>query len=138
MSESFIKRIRAGAVFGVIGLGLLGGGGAFAQNEAVGPSLPTPPDLSGVTVTAPRTVEQNRDGVTLQVVSMSVHVPYGDLDMRSAAGVAELDKRVAKAADYVCNSLASMYPNGYPETFFCAKQAVSDAQPQLIKAKAPG
>jgi UrcA family protein len=138
MSASLARRARPAAVFGAIGLGLLCGGAALAQNEAVGPALPTPSDLSGVTVTAPRTIEQNRDGVTLQVVSMSVHVPYGDLDMHSAAGAAELDKRVTKAADYICNSLASMYPNGYPETFFCAKQAVSDAQPQLIKAKAPG
>jgi UrcA family protein len=89
-----------------------------------------------VVVTTPRTVEKNEDGVQLQEVKMSVHVPFGDLDMQSTTGVAELNKRVAKAADYVCKRLEFLYPQGQPETFDCAKNAVADVQPQLIKARA--
>ena len=127
-------------IAGLATAGLFWSAAAQAADPPPGPLVQPPADsmLSGLTITAPRTVEQNRDGVTSQIVHMSVHVPYGDLDMRTPAGVAELSKRVKKAADYVCNQLQVMYPTGTPDDFYCAKQAVTDAQPQVIKASAPG
>ena len=116
--------LQAGAA--ALGVSLTLGAAAWADADPYGQ----------VVITTPRTVEKNEDGVQLQEVKMSVHVPFGDLDMRTPAGVAELDKRVAKAADYVCKKLEYLYPQGQPETFDCAKNAVADAQPQLIKARA--
>jgi UrcA family protein len=125
---SALHCVRTGALIGVMAGGLLVSGAAFAQKP--------PPfiELDSVTVTSPKTIERNRDGVISQVVSMSVRVPYFDLDMRTAQGVAELNKRVGQAADYVCETLAFRYPTGDPEPFYCAKQAVGDAKPQLVLA----
>ena len=64
-----------------------------------------------------------------------MRVPYDDLDMRTPAGVAELDARVAKAAAYVCDQLDKQYPEGSPETFYCTKNAIAGAKPQVIKAR---
>ena len=125
---------------GLAALSLFASGAALAADAPPGPPK-APPEgslLSGVEVTAPKTIERNRDGVISQIVSMSVHVPYGDLDMHTPGGVAELNKRVKDAASYVCRQLEVMYPTGSPEAFYCAKQAIGDAQPQVIKASSPG
>jgi UrcA family protein len=112
------------------------GAAAFTLSLGANAALAADDPYGQVVVTTPRTVEKNEDGVWLQEVKMSVHVPYGDLDMQSTAGVAELNKRVAKAADYVCKKLEFLYPQGSPETFDCAKNAVADTEPQLVKARA--
>lgn len=136
MSQLVCSRILAGLIAG----GLLAATVAQAADPPPLPPKQPPEDslLSGLTVTAPRTIERNRDGVTSQIVHMSVSVPYKDLDMHTPAGVAELNNRVKKAADYVCRQLEIMYPTGTPDDFYCAKQAVTEAQPQVIKASAPG
>ena len=136
MTQLDSRRVLAG----LTAAGLLLGGAAYAADAPPGPPKPPPADslLSGVTVTAPKTIERNRDGVTSQIVSMSVHVPYGDLDMHSPAGVATLNQRVKDAANYVCGQLENMYPTGSPEEFYCAKQAIGDAMPQVIRASSPG
>jgi UrcA family protein len=113
---------------------------AFAQVPLGADMKLPPPDsvLNGVEITAPKTISRERYGVVDQLVNMSVKVPYSDLDMRSPAGIAELDKRVKLAANYVCDQLSAMYPVGSPDDFYCAKQAIGDAQPQVIKAHGPG
>jgi UrcA family protein len=100
---------------------------------------PPPEDsvLTGVTVSVPRTIKRERYGVVSQVVNMSVRVPYGDLDLQTPAGAAELDKRVREAGNYVCRQLEVMYPVGSPDTFGCVKEAIGDAQPQVVLARAP-
>jgi UrcA family protein len=127
MSKSSTMRKHGALLVGAAALGLaLGAGAAWAAPEPYGQ----------VVITTPRTVEKNEDGVLGQEVKMSVHVPIGDLDIRTAEGSRELDQRVAKAADYVCKKLEFLYPEGDPETFDCAKRAVSDAQPQLVRVRA--
>jgi UrcA family protein len=64
-----------------------------------------------------------------------VRVPYNDLDMHTAAGVAELDQRIVKAANYVCDQLEKQYPDGSPEKFYCTKNAIAGTKPQVIKAR---
>ena len=66
---------------------------------------------------------------------MSVRVSYADLDMKSPDGVAELDRRVNVAANYVCKQLDRRYPEGDPDSFYCAKNAISGAKPQVIQAR---
>jgi UrcA family protein len=137
------KLLCKGALVGAAALGLVLGGAAHAQNQGTTPAAaiqPPPADsmISGVTVSVPKIVETQRYGAVSQEISMSVRVPFGDLDMRSAEGVATLNKRVADAADYVCLQLERMYPVGAPERFYCVKEAVGDASPQVVRARAGG
>lgn len=132
--------LRKGVLTGVTALGLLSAGGALADMPPGAPLQPPPADsvLTGVTVSVPKVVETTRYGVVSSEVQLSVRVPYRDLDLKTAEGVATLDKRVKEAADYVCDQLERMYPTGSPENFYCVKKAVGDAQPQVVLAKAPG
>jgi UrcA family protein len=113
---------------------------ALAQREPRTSGLPlqAPPAdavVGEVVIEAPRVVERQRYGTIGQEISMSVRVPYGDLNMQSPDGVAELDRRINVAANYVCEQLDRRYPEGAPEVFYCAKNAVSGAKPQVIKAR---
>lgn len=137
MTGSMLKS----AMWGAAAAGLLSSGAAYAEIPVGLPMQAPPADsvLSGVTVTVPKVVERTRYGVVSSDVSMSVRVPYGDLDLHSPAGVDELNKRVAEAGNYVCNQLERMYPVGSPEEFYCVKNAISGAQPQIAAARAgPG
>jgi UrcA family protein len=101
------------------------------------PLQPPPADavVGEVVIESPKVVERTRYGVIGQEILMSVRVSYADLDMRTADGAAELDRRVNVAANYVCEQLDRRYPEGAPEVFYCAKNAVSGAKPQVIKAR---
>lgn len=110
------------------------------EKDLVQSGLPLQPPPEGATVgevviEAPKFVERSRLGIVSAEVSMSVRVPYGDLDMKSEDGAAELDRRIQVAADYVCGQLERRYPQGAPETFYCAKDAVRGTRPQVIKAR---
>lgn len=128
-------------IAGLTALGLVWGGAAQAQDEAPVERIRPPPDsavISGVTVSVPKVVERTRYGVVTKELSMSARVPFRDLDMRTPAGVAELDRRVAEAADYICRQLEIMYPDGTPEEYYCVRQAIGEAQPQVLLARSPG
>ncbi len=119
---------------------VLSAGAALAQPAPPTSGLPLQPPPSDavvgeVTIEAPKVVERTRYGVIGQEILMSVRVSYADLDMQSADGVAELDRRVNVAANYVCKQLDRRYPAGEPEAFYCAKNAVSGAKPQVIQAR---
>lgn len=105
--------------------------------------LPLQPPPAGVTVgeviiEAPKLKERSRLGVEIMDASMSIAVPFGDLDLKTPGGIAELDHRVSVAADYVCQQLERRYPEGSPETRACAREAVRDARPQMIRARNSG
>jgi UrcA family protein len=101
------------------------------------PLQPPPADavVGEVVIEAPKVVERQRYGTIGQEISMSVRVSYADLNMQSPDGVAELDRRIKVAANYVCTQLDRRYPEGAPELFYCAKNAVNGAEPQVIKAR---
>ena len=105
--------------------------------------LPLQPPPQGVTVgeviiEAPKLRERSRLGVEMMDLSMSVAVPYGDLDLKTPGGANELDRRITLAADYVCKQLERRYPEGSPETRACAREAVRDTRPQVIRARNSG
>jgi UrcA family protein len=128
--------LRKGALAGVAAVGLLCAQAAYAAEAA--PTLLPPPDdavISGVTVSVPRILERSKYGSLTKELELSVRVPYGDLDMRSPGGVAELDRRVAAAADYACGELDRIYPDGTPVERQCRREAVGEAQPQVIAAR---
>ena len=115
-------------------------GAALAQPAPPTSGLPLQPPptdavVGEVTIEAPKVVERTRYGVIGQEILMSVRVSYADLDMQTADGVAELDRRVGVAANYVCNQLDRRYPEGDPDAFYCAKNAVAGTKPQVIQAR---
>jgi UrcA family protein len=138
MSKSVIGGLAAAFV--------LVAGAAAAQGVVDGlptSGLPLQPPPQGVTVgeviiEAPKLRERSRLGVEMMDLSMSVAVPYGDLDLKTPGGATELDRRITLAADYVCKQLERRYPEGSPETRACAREAVRDTRPQVIRARNSG
>ncbi len=94
--------------------------------------------LSQVTVTASRTAEervaQTNFGVPVYEVSMSYRVSYSDLDLRTQAGVDELETRVAKVAKEACAEIDRQYAKSEPRGAACAKAAVDAAMIQIQDA----
>lgn len=139
MSKSVIGGLAAAAF-------VLLAGAADAQVLVDGlptSGLPLQPPPEGVTVgeviiEAPKLRERSRLGVEIMDASMSVGVPFRDLDLKTSAGLAELDRRISLAAGYVCGQLERRYPEGSPETRACAREAVRDARPQVIRARNRG
>ena len=117
---------------------LLWSASATAEIPLGGAMKPPPEDsvLTGVTVSVPLTIKRERYGIVSQIVNMSVRVPYRDLDLRTAAGMAELDKRIVEAGAYVCHQLEVMYPVGSPDEYGCVKEAIGGAPPQVVLARA--
>lgn len=119
---------------------VLTAGAALAQPPPPTSGLPLQPPpadavVGEVVIESPKVVERTRYGVVGQEILMSVRVSYADLDMKTPDGVAELDRRVNVAANYVCKQLDRRYPEGDPDSFYCAKNAVSGAKPQVIQAR---
>lgn len=61
--------------------------------------------------------------------SNSVRVSYADLNLASEAGATILEKRIASAAEFVCEVEDSRELALAQETRICRSLAVSDAQP---------
>jgi UrcA family protein len=132
------QSVRKHALLGAATVALLCSGSALAEAPTGGQMKPPPEDsvLTGVTVSVPRTIHRERYGMVSQVVNMSVRVPYGDLDLQTPSGVAELDKRITEAGNYVCRQLEVMYQIGLPDAYGCVKEAIGGAQPQVVLARA--
>jgi UrcA family protein len=134
MAQSIYSRAALAAVIAFTA------GAALAQRAPPTSGLPLQPPpadavVGEVVIEAPKVVERQRYGTIGQEISMSVRVSYADLNMQSPDGAAELDRRVNVAANYVCEQLDRRYPEGAPEVFYCAKNAVNGAKPQVIKAR---
>jgi len=65
-----------------------------------------------------------------------VRVKFRDLDMSTAGGVAELDRRVAEASAYACRQLEIMYPDARPDQQVCERETLGATEPQLVQARA--
>ena len=71
----------------------------------------------------------------------SVKVDYSDLDLTSADGVAELDKRIARAAIQACNLVTRNENHSQYERKSCRKAATASISPRrqsLIAAARAG
>src|SRR5450631_1663481 len=66
-------------------------------------------------------------GSTIKGISLTQHVSYGDLDLTTPAGVAELEKRITVAAETVCQKLDKVYPESRPKGHSCTEVTVKDA-----------
>lgn len=99
---------------------LLAGGAARAENTD-----------QAVTVQAQRfmatPVGRTYTGLPVVDVSLSYGVSVAGLDLKSAAGTAELERRVAGAARVACFELGREYPEATPAERECAKAAADQA-----------
>ena len=66
-------------------------------------------------------------------LTLSYPVNFADLDITSARGAAELDKRVKDAARAACEEIGFKYPNATPSDAVCAQKAAAKAMIELRK-----
>jgi UrcA family protein len=83
-------------------------------------------DAGEVSVTATRimsskTVGRTSSGVPIVDVSMSYTVSFQGLNLASAAGAAEAEKRVKDAALSACKDIGRQYPDATPSDAECAR-----------------
>lgn len=95
--------------------------------------------IEEITVTAPwavtrEVVSQTPAGGKVELISLTRHVYYGDLDLVKHADVMTLEKRVSDIAKNSCDQLAKMYPLSGPNPPNCAEKAVASAKAEIEKA----
>ena len=84
-----------------------------------------------VTVTAPRfhtAPEGQRLNGPLEAVSLSTHVRYDDLNLRTWRGARELKMRVRDAAQDTCTRIAEAYPVQQAWGTSCYKTALENGE----------
>src|SRR5512143_3103118 len=102
------------------------GGTAHAQQSGTGEEI---------TVVAPRLVTRTEGrspvGAKVELISLTRHVVYKDLNLTVHNDVMALEKRVNDVAKEACDTLAKMYPLSDPNTPNCVEQATKDAKKQV-------
>jgi UrcA family protein len=93
---------------------------------------------SDITVEAARPVKvvvgHSSNNASIEELSLTGHVTFADLDLRTRAGATELEKRVSDAARDLCGQLDKLNPLiKYDVAPPCVKQATDDA---MVKARA--
>jgi len=96
-----------------------------------------PSTLEEITVVAPRLVTREAGrtaaGSKVEMILLTRHVVYGDLDLTLHNDVMALGKRVNDVAKEACDTLAKMYPLSDPNTPNCVEQATKEAKAQIDK-----
>jgi UrcA family protein len=69
--------------------------------------------------------------VPIYIVSTTRQVKASDLDLATPEGLAELEKRVSKAATEACADIDRAHPNAQPDTRQCAKSATDRTMSQV-------
>ena len=122
-SRRFSTLIQIGAAALMIGLT---GAPALAQTT-----------VREVVVEAPQIVHtklgRTSSGVREEMVSLSHHVKYGDLDLTKTSDMTVLQERVREAARRGCAELQRLYPLETHDPA-CVKKAVAHAMPQARAA----
>jgi UrcA family protein len=114
-----------------VGTALLGLSPALAQQSGI--------KIEEITVIAPwsvtkEVVSQTPAGGKEELISLTRHVYYGDLDLAKHADVMTLEKRVSDIAKTSCDQLAKMYPLSGPNPPNCAEKAAASAKAEMDKA----
>jgi UrcA family protein len=87
-----------------------------------------------VVQSTPNTLIHGSPYTGTQVVSITRHVSYADLDLVTHAGVQALETRITETAVAICAKLDRMYPvDGYDRPQ-CVRQAVRNAMAQARTA----
>jgi UrcA family protein len=69
-----------------------------------------------------------------EVISITRHVSYADLDLATKKGDSELEKRINDAATAVCKRLDSLQSPKGAQDMYCVKKAVDGAMTQAHAA----
>jgi UrcA family protein len=108
---------------------------AFGLLAAVAPVAAQ--EVREVTVTAPEVVRHEEarqpSGAFTEVVSISHHVSFADLDLKKASDASVLEQRVRDAADLGCKQLRTLYPL-VPDDPDCLKKATASGMEQAQAA----
>jgi UrcA family protein len=91
---------------------------------------------SGIIVTAPRRVGRSAIGAPIELVSSSRAVNIRDIDIMSARGQLELNRRITTAARDACRDLQTRYPIGTPDARTCERNAVDSARAEVDAMRA--
>ena len=70
-------------------------------------------------------------GAKVELISLTRHVVYTDLNLARHADVMTLEQRVNDVAKEACEQLAQMYPLSDPNTPNCVEQALRSAKGQI-------
>jgi UrcA family protein len=92
--------------------------------------------LEVVVVEAAReaTVGQTSTGVPIKEITIRSKVSYADLDLTSATGALELEKRIRDTATSSCKEIKVDYPVAGSTDAACIKKAVDGAMVEARKA----
>ncbi len=119
---SFEHPRRMAVAAAVVAALVSGGGLVYAQEGSV----------SGLTVIAPRQIGRDAaTGAAIERVSMQADIHYSDLDLKSAKGAAEFEKRVRESAKAMCEELEKNYPVGTPDSITCTNEAVRKVESRV-------
>jgi len=115
---------------GTTSLALLAAGLLIAS--AAGAAEP----LEVVTVEAAReaTVGQTSTGMPIREITIKSKVSYADLDLTSATGALDLEKRIRETATASCKEIKVDYPVAGSTDESCIKNAVDGAMVEARKA----
>lgn len=109
-------------------LGLIGGGLALAAGFAGSQTLK---EISVEAGRATKVVGHTSSGIPIEEVTLTRHVFYGDLDLRTHSGAVELERRVRETAQAACKQLDELYPLTTSESPACTAQAVKGAMEEV-------
>lgn len=76
-------------------------------------------------------VDRSSTGVPVVMYTVSYQVSYEDLDLTTAAGMAELNKRVEDAARQGCREIGLAYHFAQPSDWLCTRHATNEAMAEV-------
>jgi len=81
-------------------------------------------------------VGRSYTGIPIELVQLTRHVGYGDLDLAMTSGATELDNRIKATAREACKQLDTLYPLDFSDTSDrqCVRDAVDGAMAQAKQA----
>ena len=82
------------------------------------------------------TIGRTSTGIPIQDVTLSYGVSTKGLDLTTAAGKQELERRVRETAAAACKELGRQYPSSTTSDADCAKTATSKAMVDVQKVEA--
>ena len=126
--RTFAQRV---ARLTTVAAGVLGLSPVLAQQGGI--------KIEEITVIAPwsvtrEVVSQTPAGGKAELISLTRHVYYGDLDLTKHADVMTLEQRVNDIAKTSCDQLSKMYPLSGPNPPNCAEKAAASAKAEMDKA----
>jgi UrcA family protein len=126
--RTFAQRV---ARLATVAAGALGLSPAFAQQSGL--------KIEEITVIAPwsinrEVVSQTPAGGKAELISLTRHVYYGDLDLAKHADVMTLEQRVNEIAKTTCDQLSKMFPLSGPNPPNCVEKAAASAKAEMDKA----